>query len=289
MSQLKPSFHQGDPIAPQLFSLCVHPVIKKIAQAIPNLKVISWFLDDGSMVGSLEQLRKVVDVMLQHGPVRGLHLSTAKSTLWNLRSASDPHVQHQDPLSMGIRIINEEGTVLLRALIGSVEFERQAIKDRVGKVQEIMNRLTLLKDPQSEFEVLRSCVSQPKVMFMLRAINPIPHLQLWAECDDIIRETLCKGLGVSLSQQQRAQGTLTVAAGGLGLRAASDHCYAAYITSLLSSQELKLEILGKSAEECPPPVTDEMMELLQGKTGQEQSVARMGSLGLPNSGAWSLA
>ena len=73
---------------------------------------------------------------------------------------------------------------------------------------------------------------------------------------------------------------------------------------------------------CPPPVTDELMERLQGKTGQEHSVAsiqgsnqkelslaidlknfqnwsasitdsgsirdkaRMGSLGLPNSGAW---
>ena len=35
----------------------------------------------------------------------------------------------------------------------------------------------------------------------------------------------------------------TVAVGVLGLRAASDHCFAAYITSLLSSHELKLAIL----------------------------------------------
>ena len=33
-----------------------------------------------------------------------------------------------------------------------------------------------------------------------------------------------------------------VAVGGLGLKAASDHCFAAYITSLLFSHELKLEI-----------------------------------------------
>ena len=34
----------------------------------------------------------------------------------------------------------------------------------------------------------------PKVMFMLRTINPIPHLQLWEEFDDITREALCQVL-----------------------------------------------------------------------------------------------
>ena len=73
---------------------------------------------------------------------------------------------------------------------------------------------------------------------------------------------------MSLSQQQWAQATLTVAVGGLGLRTASDHIIAAYIASLLSSQELKLEILDKSAEEYPPPVMGKMME-----TGREDSPA----------------
>ena len=40
------------------------------------------------------------------------------------------------------------------------------------------------------------------------------------------------------------------------------HCYAAYITSLLASQELKQDIL----EECPPNVTAEVLEKLQAKT-----------------------
>ena len=169
-------------------------------------------------------------------------------------------------------MIMEPGTVLLGAPIGSVELERQAIQDWVGKAQEIMDRLPLLKDPQSEYAILRSCISPPKVMYMLRTMNPIPHNQLWADFDAVIREALYKTVGVSLSQQQWAQATLTVAVGGLGLRAASDHCFAAYITSLLSSQELKLEILGKSAEEYPPLSTDQMIEMLRGKTGREDSV-----------------
>ena len=103
-------------------------------------------------------------------------------------------------------------------------------------------------------------------MFSLRTSNPTPHLHLWEDYDAIIREALCRILGVSLSQQQWAQATLTVAVGGLGLRAASDHCQAAYITSLLASQELKQDIRGKSREECPPAVTAEVLEQLQVKT-----------------------
>ena len=109
-------------------------------------------------------------------------------------------------------------------------------------------------------------------MFSLRTSNPTPHLYLWEDYDAIIREALCRILGVSLSQQQWAQATLTVAVGGLGLRAASDHCQAAYITSLLASQELKQDIRGKSREECPPAITADVLEQLQVKTGREDSV-----------------
>ena len=65
----------------------------------------------------------------------GLHLSTAKSTVWNPRAATDP-LQHRDPLDRGIHMIMEPGTVLRGAPVGSAECEGQAIKERVGKVQE---------------------------------------------------------------------------------------------------------------------------------------------------------
>ena len=260
-------FHQGDPLASLLFSLGLHPIIKRIAEAVPNLLLNEWYLDDGGIVGSLAQLREVVDIVLQSGPARGLHLSTAKSTVWNLRAATD-HDEHQDPLSRGIRMIREPGTILLGAPVGSVSFEKQAIQARVGKVQEIVDRLPLLKDPQSEYSILRSCLSQPKVMFNLRTINPVPHQKLWEEFDAIIREALCRILGASLSQQQWVQATLTVAVGGLGLRAAGGHCFAAYTMSLLCSHDLKLEILGRSAEECPPVLAGDVLDRLQAKTGR---------------------
>ena len=111
---------------------------------------------------------------------------------------------------------------------------------------------------------------------MLKTINPTPHHLLWEDFDIIISEALCKILGASLNQQQWTQANLTVAVGhrGLRLRAASDHCFAAFITSLLSSHEQKLEILRKNAQECPQAVSGKIMERLQGKTGREQHKQR---------------
>ena len=46
-------------------------------------------------------------------------------------------------------MIREPGTILLGAPVGSVVFAKQAIQERVRKVQEIMSRL-----PQSEYVIL---------------------------------------------------------------------------------------------------------------------------------------
>ena len=42
---------------------------------VSSLLVNERYVEDGSMVGSLAQLREVVDIILRYGLVRGLHLS----------------------------------------------------------------------------------------------------------------------------------------------------------------------------------------------------------------------
>ena len=59
--------------------------------------------------------------------------------------------------------------------IGSVQYERSALQARVDKVKEILDRLPLMEDPHSEYVLLRSCLSIPKVMFTLRTTNPTNH------------------------------------------------------------------------------------------------------------------
>ena len=70
-------FHQGDPLAGLLFALVLQPLINKIQEKVPRLAVNSWFLDDGNQVGTAEELREVVDILVSDGPAQGLVMSTA--------------------------------------------------------------------------------------------------------------------------------------------------------------------------------------------------------------------
>ena len=149
-----------------------------------------------------------------------------------------------DILDRGIPLVEDTGIVLLGSPIGSVEFERRVIGERMEKIREISSLLSLIEDPQTEYVLLRSCLSSPKVTFTLRTSNPSHHLGLWKDYDRITRETLSRILGSTLSDFQWWQASLPTSVGGLGMRAAEDHCQAAYITS----QDLKQMILGRSAE-----------------------------------------
>ena len=128
-------FHQGDPLASFLFSLTLQPIIAKIQERVPGLKLNEWYLDDGSLGGKKEQLQEAVDIILQEGPARGLFLSTArtvappsqpKSTVWCPFSTN----LQGDPLMRGIPRVQEEGIILLGSPIGSHRF----LEARINKV-----------------------------------------------------------------------------------------------------------------------------------------------------------
>ena len=66
-------FCQGDPLTLLLFSLVLHPVVKAIQELVPNLKVNAWSPDNGTQVGTREELQQVVNILDREGPARGLH------------------------------------------------------------------------------------------------------------------------------------------------------------------------------------------------------------------------
>ena len=64
--------HQGDPLAALVFPLALQPIIDIIEERVPGLKVDAWYLDDGTLVGTLDHLQEVVDILLAEGPAEGL-------------------------------------------------------------------------------------------------------------------------------------------------------------------------------------------------------------------------
>ena len=219
-------------------------------------------------------------------------------------------------------VFRENGIILLGTPIGDQAFTEQVIRKRFLKVKQITDSLPHLKDAHTEFALLRSCLSMPKVMYSLRTTDPTSLQGLWQEFDCMTRETLNSILGVPLNSIQWLQAQLPVKLGGLGLQAAEDHSAAAYSSSKLSSSELKERLLNLSEEDCPTTLSAPLLALLSAKQGEEatkenltgvaqkaislkidlckhhrltehisntgvqRDMARLASLGLPHAGDW---
>ena len=74
---------QGDPLGPLLFSLTLWPIIEKIQETAPKLQQHSWYLDDGVLVGSEDDLIRSWALLCQLGLDRGLHIRVDKCELWS--------------------------------------------------------------------------------------------------------------------------------------------------------------------------------------------------------------
>ena len=68
------------------------------------------------------------------------------------------------------------------------------------------------------------------------------------------------------------QAKLAVAVGSLGLRAASDHGPAAHVVSVLSAQELRLQMLDSNVVDCPPTLGRGLLDKLNKTTGREDTM-----------------
>ena len=111
---------------------------------------------------------------------------------------------------------------------------QKKVVEKIEKVLQVTELLPHLREPHLEFVLLRSCLSLPKVMFLLRALDTTEHRDLLGTFDSITRGALSRILGSPVTDDQWAQAKLPVAMGGLGLRAAGDHASVAHATFFLA-------------------------------------------------------
>ena len=72
---------QGDPLGPLLFSMVIHRVIAEIHQQCSDLPLNKWYLDDGIMGGSTDDIARALSIIEKLGPDLGLNLNLAKCEL----------------------------------------------------------------------------------------------------------------------------------------------------------------------------------------------------------------
>ena len=195
-----------------------------------------------------------------------------KTTVW---CPADLVSTPEDPLDRGLLRVREPGIILLGAPLGSPQFVREALKQKVEKVREITSLLPGIEDPHTEFVLLRSCLALPKLMFSLRTVDTTDHQEPLEEYDRVTREALTRIMGSPLQDLQWSQATLPTSMGGLGLRSAVEHAPGAYAASYTSSQPL-LKALLALPEETPslplPPTTLNLFSELLGEEATTESL-----------------
>ena len=51
--------------------MVIHPFILAIQERAPTIKINAWYLDDGTLVGEVEELQQVVDILVQERDLLG--------------------------------------------------------------------------------------------------------------------------------------------------------------------------------------------------------------------------
>ena len=251
---------QGDPLGPLGFALVLQPVIERIKEKVAGLSLNAWYLDDGTIVGTPEQLQAAL-LIIEEGKRVGLHLNRSKSLLY----VPDTEDATTSPPPPEIPIARH-GFTLLGCPIGPVDFCEASFHHRVSKIQTTLGLLRDLEDSQLETTLLRSCLSFPKVAFVLRACPP-SHIQASAlEFDAVMRRALEDILGGPISVWSWLKASIPCSKGGLGLRSAALHAPAAFLDSTLRSRSLAECLAG-----CSMPLSAHVEDAL---TSMAQAAGR---------------
>ena len=236
---------QGDPLGPLGFSLALHPIVRRIKDEVPGLLINTWFLDDGTLCGSPEDLSKALSIIESEGPPRGLFLNHAKSLIFAPPDSSmSPALLQNIPTT-------SEGFTLLGSPIGPANFCESNLSISINKIREALSCLGDLQNPQMETTLLCSCLTLPKLASILCCCPPALIPNAPNSFDVLLHDALSDLVGSPLPDWAWLKASLPLASGGVGIRHAVLHAPAAYIGSFFQSQPLISSILGRSAKHPP--------------------------------------
>jgi len=229
---------QGDPLGPFLFSIALQSLIMLISKKYPNLSLNVWYMDDGTIAGSKNDISGVIDLILQLGPSLGLKLNLKKSVIY-----SPSNSPFDDTLfSKDIGRANG-GITTLGCPLGSPEYLSAFFEKKLSKIISPLGKLHVLRNPQIALTILLKCVSFCKFSFFIRTMSPLYFAHFCSSFDSLILGTFVKIIGAPLGDLSHIQATLPIAVGGLGLRSTLLHGPAAYISSFNGVQNLMLKLV----------------------------------------------
>ena len=132
---------QGDPLGSLGFALTFQPLLEKLKAVVSGLSLSVWYLDDGTLMGSPEDLAVALRIVKEEGPALGLHLNHSKSLLFI--PPEDDASQFTLPQDIPI---THCGFSLLSCPIGPPDFCEEVFGTRLQRLKSSLGTLQDLGD-----------------------------------------------------------------------------------------------------------------------------------------------
>jgi hypothetical protein len=253
---------QGDPLGPLLFSLVLHPLALKIESEFPNLDLCVWYLDDGTIIGSVEDVYKVFELIQKEGLSRGLHLNVKKNEIW-WPSRATP-----DPFPADVDRVDNAGVKLLGAPIGTKDFTTDFVKKKLKALDEVCKLLREVDNAQVEFGLFRGCLSYNKINHLLRTCPSDLLQEALKKFDDHFQNMVAEILRVPcLTDDQWEQASLPVKLAGLGVNQTKVIAGPAYLGSCCLTKDLVAKLLKQESSSFAPSDVKELLAAHESATG----------------------
>ena len=207
------------------------------------------YLDDGSLGDKAVIVAEDIAVVKLRSAELGLKLNPSKCELFVIGEQDPDAMEKISRLLPGVKITKSEDLDLLGAPITDDALPH-ALNKKISTIQLLVGRLKCLQ-PHVALFLLKSCLSIPKMVYLLRCAPTWKEPQLLDEFDQTMRDSLESILNCSLDDQTWAQASLPVARAGVGIRSARDLSVPAFLASIASTSDLVQAILGTSV-----PITD---------------------------------
>ena len=194
---------QGDPLGPLYFCCGIMPLVNDIQALDPVYN--KWYMDDGGIIGDVDLLKKVWDLLQSRGPELGLHLNPSK---W-----LDPQFHDRCPIRLDdvpeenqVKLVPHSQIQMLGVPLGGDVFVSEFVEAKLlGRLASTVERLVEVEDTQSATYLLRVSFSIVRAVHFMRTTP----LQQWkeqaAKFDVMIRSGIERILGFPMDDPTFAQ------------------------------------------------------------------------------------